>query len=122
MFDFLFALKDETSAVKTKVRDKLLILKLPVTLLLPFSLQLPLPLPNPFQAFAQVPLPATLPYPVVAVETPKGSMFLFKGGTYNEIALSFARRVGTRSSSTARTNGRRNSSSKRSIPDRTIRR
>jgi hypothetical protein len=96
-------LKDEMSAAKTKVRDKLLVLKLKVALLLLFSFQLPLPLPlpNPFQVFAQVPPPAAPPYPAVAVETPKGSMFLFKGGTYDEIALSFAGRVGTRSSSSA---------------------
>ncbi|KAJ7671052.1 hypothetical protein B0H14DRAFT_2657540, partial [Mycena olivaceomarginata] len=91
MFDFLFALQDETFAAKTKVRVELLVFKLKVTLLLPFSLQLslPLPLPNPFQALAQVSSPAAPPCPEVALETPKGSSFLFEGGTYDEIALAF---------------------------------
>jgi hypothetical protein len=86
-----------------KVRIELFIFKLKVALLLPLLLQLPLslPFPNLFQALAQVSPLAALPYPEVALETQKGSSFLFEGGSDDEIALMFARRDWTRGSATA---------------------
>ncbi|KAJ7844091.1 hypothetical protein B0H14DRAFT_2585344 [Mycena olivaceomarginata] len=113
--DFLFVLQDKTSAAKTKVRVELFVFKLKVALLLPLSLQLPLslPFPNPFQTLTQVSPLAAPPYPEVALETPKGSSFLFEGGSDAEIALAFAGRCWTRGSATARTNDGGNPSSKR---------